>query len=151
MLILSLSIILYNSQVKGFLPIPKGNEWMTLWQFRNPKREVCSWRLSKRRVRDKTDGGNLIPNGWTRRCVACSEKNRLRASVSNARAMEKRHRIKKAEAEFIECGKIVKVNSHDKVAWPLFAQLKKDMITARSEADAFNIADELRKIAIKVR
>ena len=123
---------------------------MTLSQFRNPKSEACSWRLSKRRVRDK-EGGKLLPTGWTSRCVACNEKNRLRASKSNARAMQKRHRFKKDEAEFLTCGKIVQINSHDKIAWPLFAQLKKDLRKSNREgAPLFNIYDGLRNIAIKV-
>ena len=65
--------VLVFYQMKGFLPIPKGDEWLTLKQFMNPKPDFCTWRLSKRRLRDNDD--NFMPRGWLGRCVECNSKH----------------------------------------------------------------------------
>ena len=62
------------TQVKGFLCPSKDDEWLTLTQFINPKKEDCEWRYSKRRSRDQD--GNLSSPQWLGRCVSCNDKKR---------------------------------------------------------------------------
>ena len=66
--------------------------------------------------------------------------------MRNEGAKEKRHRIKQHEREFLFQKKFVKINSHDLIAWKLFAKLRKAMKTSPS----LDIVEELRKIAVQV-
>lgn len=133
--------------MKGFLPIPKGEEWLTLKQFVNPKTEFCRWRLSKRRLRDNE--GNLMSRGWLGRCIACNSKHMDNYMKTNKDALDKRRRIKQEENEYLYGVCRVQVNSLDILAWPLFAKLKKSWVDDNTH-NKFDIGEALRKIAVKV-
>ena len=66
--------------------------------------------------------------------------------------MNTRHRIKQDESEYLFGICRVQVNSLDICAWPLFAQLKKDMLAWDDDhmSKKFDIGEALRKIAVKV-
>ena len=66
--------------------------------------------------------------------------------MRNESAKEKRQRIKQHEREFLFQRKLVKINSHDFIAWKLFAKLRKTM----NESPSLDIVEELRKIAVQV-
>ena len=134
----------YEYQVHGFVPIPKADKCLTLKQFMTPKTEFCTWRLSKRRLRDQD--GNFMSRGWLGRCVECNIKHIENYRKTNKKAMHKRHRIKQDEQEYLYGICRVQVNSLDIIAWPLFAALKKDSDNRMQ----FDMDEELRKIAVKV-
>ena len=160
-------------QVKGFVSIPKERGHMiTFAQFRNPKKDYCQWRLSKRRLRD--EDGNLLAHGWISRCVTCSDKHQLLTVEHNNRKKEIRHRIKCDELTYLRSGQTVKVyiyahtqahplshplfhplhcvqvNFHDFIAWPLFAALRKRIRVSRALGEKTDLLEELRKIAVEV-
>ena len=130
--------------MKGFLPIPKDGEWLTLTQFIKLKRQHCEWRLSKRRSRDADN--NFLPRNWLGRCVSCSNKHIENAGKYNAKAKQTRQRIKQDEIEF-QSGKIVEINSLDIVVWKLFAEMKKIKMAAIANGENFDTTEALRKIA----
>ena len=84
--------------------------------------------------------------GWLGRCVACIKEQQVYYDEHNARAKEKRYRIKQYEINFLKGKDKVQINSHDLVARPLFARLAQ-RIKAGSKID---VVEELRKIAVKV-
>ena len=135
---------------------------LTLAQFKNPKDADCVWRLSKRRERD--ENGVLQRHDWITRCVDCSDKHQLLTHKHNQRKKETRNRIRQEELIHLRSGKIVQVlhtlthlfthslthtltraqvNSHDLIAWPLFAKLN----MGQHEG---NLLEKLRQIAAKV-
>lgn len=85
--------------------------------------------------------------GWLGRCVECSEKHKVEYTKRNECAKAKRHRVKEHEREFLECEKKVQINSHDLIACPMFAKLKKEI----KACPTIDITEELRKIAVQVR
>ena len=131
-------------QLKGFKPVLNPDEYTLILKSNNQKEQCCQWRLSKRRKRN--DEGQLLPLGWHNLCVDCSSKKKKIDDVANALAMQKRHRIKNDEFEFLRRGKLVEINSLDLSAWYLFAKMKQTLANSPNK----NILEELRKIAAKV-
>ena len=110
--------------------------------------KLCEWRMSKRRKRGQD--GKFVQHNWLSRCVGCSLLQQGRDRKSNDRAKARRHRVKKDMSDYLCSGKKVKVNSLDKITWLKFAQLRKQIATAKREGDNYDLFEELRKIAVQV-
>lgn len=139
-----------NVHVKGFRFDSDDSVGLTFGQSAHRKEEICQWRMSKRRSRGQD--GELCERSWLSRCNDCSHIQQVKHDQkSNDRAKAKRHRIKEHEMEYLSSGIKVRVNSHDLVAWPLFAKLSKEIATAKAAGIDIDSFEELRKIAVKVQ
>ena len=101
--------VLYNGvKVMGFEPTTKGSEpLLTLRQFCQPKREHCTWRLSKRRLRGVD--GKLKRHEWLGICVQCDGRKKVSDDAHNNKAKKKRHRLKQYELDCVRSGNRVQV------------------------------------------